>query len=130
MPLSIAFGDVEFELVACSWHLHRVVVVDIGSVGVVSGDSCYGRGGGGGIVGASFDVNGGCGGGCGAHVLGDWMAVVIEDALHLSDASLEDEIVGGSDVVLEVLILPDVHRSECSSMHLFPQTFSSSFIES
>ena len=30
---------------------------------------------------------------------------------------LEDEIVCGSDLVLEVLILPDVHRSECSSLH-------------
>ena len=88
MPLSIAFSDGEFELVACSWHLHRVVVVDIGSVGVVSGDNCYDRGGGGGSVSAAFDVDGGGGGGCGAHVLGDWMAVVIENALHLNDASL------------------------------------------
>ncbi len=73
MPLSIAFSDVEFELVACSCHLHRVVVVDIGSVGVVSGDNCYDRGG---IVSAAFDVNGGCGGGCGVNVLGDWLSSV------------------------------------------------------
>ena len=117
LPLSIAFSDGEFELVACSWHLHRVVVVDIGSVGVVSGDNCYDRGGGGGSVSAAFDVDGGVGDGCGAHVLGDWMAVVIENALHLNDASLVDEIVGGSDLVLEVLILPDVHRSKCSYLH-------------
>ncbi len=59
MPLSIAFSDGEFELVACSWHLHRVVVVDIGSVGAVSGDNCYDQGGGGGSVSAAFDVDGG-----------------------------------------------------------------------
>ena len=53
MPLSVAFSDVEFELVACSWHLHRVVVVGVdsgGSVCVVSGDYCYDRGGDGGSV--------------------------------------------------------------------------------
>ena len=120
MPLSVAFSDVEFELVACSWNLHRVVVVGVdsgGSVCVVSGDYCYDRGGDGGSVSVAVDVNGGAGGGCRAHVLRDWMDVVIENTLHLRDASLVDEIVGGCDLVLEVLMFPDVHRSECSSLH-------------